>query len=622
VSGFSLITIALSEYAEAAWRVEAAESSRKAIEEALGCRGASVQSWTPQATTQKLPGRFRTWADGTGLSTVLYWVGHGEYSDDEYWLALADSQSPLRAGAAFQGRDVASYLRDQQRRRTADDTWVLVILDTCGSGAGLHKIWSSFRPEEMPVNLGVIGTTDDGATFAGGFADALVETLRGFDGNDTDGIPLRDLLRRLEDRLGRNKVQHAFDGSPKLPNRSNELPAMVAPGDIHAELRRVLTQAGDIGNHFYSKAQGGEIGELAWYFTGRKRERRAVARWLETADRGLFVVTGPPGSGKSALLGMVLASTDHALLLALANEGYEAGAPDLHPSGVSFELVLHLSGRSFAEVAAGVAAALGLTNSADPDKLFTEVADRAQAGRRFTILADALDESRDPFTIASGMLRRLAHLPGVRVLVGTRKSLREDPDNPATSDNSLLDALHARPDQLIRLNPESSAIRKYVKRRLRAKAIDLDPAEINRIAREIADRRTQPFLFARLAVHEVLGDPELRDPDAPLDLLLGSGHRGIFAHAVRRYREGEPTTEALLHALAYARGNGFPRTDGVWANAATALHGAPITDVAVADALDHAAPYVMHDTENGQAVYRLAHRTFSEFYRKLDGDNR
>jgi len=34
--------------------------------------------------------------------------------------------------------------------------------------------------------------------------------------------------------------------------------------------------------------------------------------------------------------------------------------------------------------------------------------------------------------------------------------------------------------------------------------------------------------------------------------------------------------------------------------------------------LEGAAPYVMLDTENGQSVYRLAHRTFAEYYRKAD----
>ena len=70
--------------------------------------------------------------------------------------------------------------------------------------------------------------------------------------------------------------------------------------------------------------------------------------------------------------------------------------------------------------------------------------------------------------------------------------------------------------------------------------------------------------------------------------------------------------------LAYARGNGFPRSDGIWATAGSALAGTDVTDVDIARTLELAAPYIMEDTEFGQAVYRLAHRTFAEHYWAAD----
>jgi AAA ATPase domain len=618
VTGFRLITIGLTRYADPTWTVDEAERSRVAVEDVLRPRGADVEMWAPKATKAGLPPEFTAWSAEAGKPCVVYWVGHGEYSDGEYWLALTDSQPPLGIGEAFQGQDIFKYLRSQQRHRPdEDDLWVLVVLDTCGSGAGAWQIWSSFQPPELPRNLGVIGTTDDGAAFAGEFADSFIEVLRGFDGNDTDGVPLRELLRRLEDRVGLNKVHHAFSPAARLPCRTDDPPPLTAPVDVHAELRRVLSQAGDIGRHFYAKAQGAEIGELAWYFTGREQERRMVARWLESAERGLFVVTGPAGSGKSALLGMLVASGDEDLMRALIDEGYDVGAVDLRPEGVSFDLALLLSGRSFADSAEAFAAALGLENSNDPDRLADQVARKAQTGGRLTIVVDALDESRDPYTIASGLLRRLALLPGVRVLVGTRQALLEDPDTPTPSNRALLDALDTGDHQLIRLATDPVAVATYVERRLTATPSVASATLIGQIAQEIGGHH-QPFLFARLAVHEIRADPTLAQPSPALQDLLGSGHRGIFAYAVRRYRREVPETEALLHALAYARGNGFPRTEGIWGAAAGAIYGAPISDVAVAQALNDAAPYVMQDTDNGQSVYRLAHRTFAEYYFKAD----
>jgi hypothetical protein len=617
VTGFRLVTIGLSQYADDTWTVNEAERSRATVERALLLRGADAEEWTERATKADLPRRLTTWSTQADTPCVVYWVGHGEYSDDEYWLALTDSQPPLGAGEAFSGVEIYRSLRAQQRRRLHDDNdpWVLVVLDTCGSGEGAWKIWSSFKPPELPRNLGIIGTTEEGAAFAGRFATIFTEVLDEFNGNDTDGVPLKELLRRLDDRLqGLNLVHDAFRPAARLPLRANELPALTAPVDTHAELRRFLNRPGDIGTHFYAKAQGAEINEPAWYFTGRESERRTMARWLENAEQGLFVVTGRAGSGKSALLGMLLASSDAALMQALSKAGYEVGSVDLRPEGVNFNLALLLSGRSFAGTAAAFAFGLGLESGNDPDRLVDQVARKAQTDGRLTIVVDALDESRDPYKIASGLLRRLALLPGVRVLVGTRQSLQEDPDIPAPSDRELLKALDAQNHTLIRLAADPGAVTTYVERRL---TVALPIASAALIAQEIGGRG-QPFLFARLAVHEIRADPALAQSPATLNDLLGSGHRGVFAYAVRRYRQEAPETEALLHALAYARGNGFPRTDGIWAAAARAIYGAPISDTAVAQALVDAAPYVMLDTENGQSVYRLAHRTFAEYYRKAD----
>jgi hypothetical protein len=167
---------------------------------------------------------------------------------------------------------------------------------------------------------------------------------------------------------------------------------------------------------------------------------------------------------------------------------------------------------------------------------------------------------------------------------------------------------------MIRLAADPAAVITYVQRRL---TVTPPIASAASIAQKIGGY-SQPFLFARLAVHEIRADPELAQSPDKLDELLGSGHRGVFAYAVRRYKQKAPETEALLHALAYARGNGYPRTGHIWEDAASGIYGAPISDTAVAQALEDAAPYVMLDTESGQSVYRLAHRTFAEYYRKAD----
>jgi hypothetical protein len=242
---------------------------------------------------------------------------------------------------------------------------------------------------------------------------------------------------------------------------------------------------------------------------------------------------------------------------------------------------------------------------------------RRTAGQWKTILVDALDESRDPLTIAT-LLRQLATAPGTRVLVGTRQSLHEDPDQATPPDSDILTILAADPANILKLQRDPDAVRTYVTKRLQRPGLPQLDAPPAAIANTIA-AYPQPFLFARLAVHEIIARPVWADSAQSLAELLGAGHYGIFGRAVQRLAITEPHVEALLHALTYARGSGFPRTGGIWALAASAVAGTTITDREVAQAIELAAPYIMIDTEFGQSAYRLAHRTFVEWYLRADG---
>src|SRR5262249_36156933 len=86
--------------------------------------------------------------------------------------------------------------------------------------------------------------------------------------------------------------------------------------------------------------------------------------------------------------------------------------------------------------------------------------------RHITVLADALDEAQEPELIAQ-LLRMLARSGVAKVLVGTRRSLSEGPDQPYNPDrNELLDALEASGDELIVVEDDREAIHCYVVQRL------------------------------------------------------------------------------------------------------------------------------------------------------------
>ena len=93
-------------------------------------------------------------------------------------------------------------------------------------------------------------------------------------------------------------------------------------------------------------------------------------------------------------------------------------------------MVVHLTGMTTGELVARLADAAGVglptaesaESGQDLEAVLASLRDRP-----FTILADALDESQEPVTIADAVLRRLASLPRVRLIVGTRSSTRRGP---------------------------------------------------------------------------------------------------------------------------------------------------------------------------------------------------
>jgi hypothetical protein len=129
------------------------------------------------------------------------------------------------------------------------------------------------------------------------------------------------------------------------------------------------------------------------------------------------------------------------------------------------------------------------------------------------------------------------------------------------------------------------------------------------------------FLFAQLAVYEILADPSLLDQarTGTFARLLAGGHRHLFATAVERLARVSDSFYPLLESLALARGRGVPIIDGIWALMASSLTAGGIGEVEVTDSdisglLSEAQPYIALDADAGQTVYRLAHRTFVEYF--------
>ncbi|MFE2283312.1 hypothetical protein ACFXDJ_03955 [Streptomyces sp. NPDC059443] len=515
--------------------------------------------------------------------------------------------------------------------------WAIVILDACFSrdfARAVHIHLLTHHPDAKQYLL--LSTAAEGYAELGAFTHALDRALSSAF-LDRDAIGLVELGSELARDLDGYRADTADDRHTRLVNRET-LSAFSSSLDQRAELVAVINELPiDERRHFLPKASGAELGELAWHFHGRTVQRDHILRWLAAGTTGTLVVTGPAGAGKSALLGHILLHTNPRLRDILIRQGHLTPLPagNACPDD-PFDLVVHLSGLTLGHIIGLIATAAGLTRLAEQaatgraadltSRLITEL-DTRQA--RLTVLFDALDEAEQPLLLADRLLRPLAALPGVRIVVGTRRSTHEGPDHPAPTDTNLLHALRPRPIagvprpglDVVEVDHDPEALAGYLRSKLTAAqhrgTLETDDAGIatavhRLVAEHPRDNEQQQFLYARLAAHELLNDPNLITDPTPL---IGQTHRQLFTHALERLRRIDRRYTLLLQALGLAQGRGLPDQDRIWATAADALHtGLTDTRDVIPALLRDAAPYLALDQEHGQSVYRLAHRTFTEHF--------
>jgi WD40 repeat protein len=588
--------------------------------------------------------RLLTWAqpDQPGNS-LLYWVGHGWSDDDTAALAHSASPPEVRTFGVSPEQLADAVI---SRQLTADGAWAIVVIDACRSDRFVELMAGAmYRPAGQRVKrVLLVGVSADGATTLGRFSRAL-ERLLGGTYQDRTSITLSEIGKDLGSQLSDGVIIEFAPGDAALVRAAPPAASLSGPLDSIRYLEDALKGlSADERRHFLSKAQSAEDGEISWFFEGRQDECAEVVSWLAGHDHGIMVVTGPAGTGKSALLGNLLVHSLPDVRSALLRRGLIDPLPRrCVPADHAFDHALHLSGLTIRETVSKIAEGAGcgpLPSAGDPllglandlDWLHEEL---RQRGARYTLLADALDEAVDPLDTAR-VLARLAADTSLRIILGTRPSTAETPDHPASDDNLLHAlALSGTPTTVRSLGQDPAAVRRYVLRRLReardhpgrrrTPISDYPPPDesIDAAATRIAERNER-FLFARLAVHELINDPFLLEPGRSHTLrqLLSGTHRDLFAGAVARLGREHDAFVPLIQALALAKGRGLPIEDDVWGTAAAALvPGAaedgtdrPVDRSVIQELIDHAPAYVAVGSEAGQTVYRLAHRTFVEYF--------
>jgi hypothetical protein len=233
---------------------------------------------------------------------LVYVGGHGRVHARSYYVAV-DSTPAVGKLDGFRGLaagNIASAV-------AAHDRDVLVVLDTCYAGEGVVEvIWEAVR-----------ALADDSDEIAFG----VVACCRAYEPAH-DGVFIERVLQLINEGPGDDDLHAWGPGDARIPTAAlfNKLgtidPKPRSWGNFQAaDLRlfpnprwnarepegrvdvkaRLRSLGPDAAEHLIEKSTG---------FIGRESARRRVAEWLASGSPGVFVVTGGPGTGKSALIGL------------------------------------------------------------------------------------------------------------------------------------------------------------------------------------------------------------------------------------------------------------------------------------------------------------------------------
>ncbi|WP_432094841.1 caspase family protein [Streptomyces sp. bgisy100] len=544
---------------------------------------------------------------------VLYYAGHGIKHPQrrQHYLMCGGSRIALPQSTAVRSGDLAGLLASSPVGH------VLMLLDTCYAGAGTAEMAAvahdlvATRPHDGdgPWLMAAARAREQAVdhAFVPALEHALAISRAGMRQPHLDPV---EITGRVDAHL---RAHHPHQ-SARCSATDVRVPPPFFPNPAHRpglppDLLDIRA-AREWAAHFDPRSRGVEYAsEKGDHFTGRLQALAVLAGWLRRPqhDSRARVVTGGPGSGKSAVLGRLLALAD-------ADPARRPPAPDhvLPPPGCVTAAV-HARGSTLEALTERLAAALDV--AADTvQQLLSGLVDRATP---CTVLIDALDEAgtgvggSEPRRIARELLRPLSALPQVRLIVGSRRETVPDLGSAVEIVDLDTDAY---------TGPED--VEEYVRSVLTGAGDAAgcayrgpgEPASV--VAAAVARRAGRSFLVARMTVRALLHGDLTVDTTVPgWEERLPSEAGQAFHAYLARYGEDEERVRRLLTPLAYAEGDGLP-WDSLWGPLATALSGVPCSDEDIDWLFRHAGAYVVEvPVDDERSVFRLFHEALAEYLR-------
>ncbi|MET9206209.1 caspase family protein [Streptomyces bacillaris] len=543
-------------------------------------------------------------ADGRGPEDVLvvYYAGHGLRDDRSHRLTCRTSKHN-RVSTTLATRELADLLVDTRVGHA------LLLLDTCYAELGAAEIANvtgqlvDSRPPDADGLWLMASARSREAAYDHAFVTALESAVRaGTAGMRQRYLDIPTVTGQVNGHLREHGPDqcasyHAVSGRavpPFLPNPKYR------PG-LPDEAMDVQSQR-EWTAHFGPRGRGVEYAsEPGDWFVGRLQALATVAGWLREPvhDARARVVTGDPGSGKSAVLGR---------LLALARPDHPEAPAHLLPPPGSLTVSVHAHGTTLESLTARLAAALEV-EADGPAQLLAGLAE--YTGPLRTVLVDALEEAgtgvggREPQRIARELLRPMSALHNLRLLIGTRRTMIPELGRAVEIIDLDTDAYTGRDD-----------IEQYARRALTEMPGGPTAEDREAVAVAVARRAGRSFLVARMTVRALLhGDltPDVSRPGWEEELPSEVGQ--AFDAYLARYGDDEQRVRRLLRPLAYAEGTGLP-WDSLWAPLAAALSGEKCSNDDVDWLLRQAGAYIVEvQAGEGRSVFRLYHEALAEHLR-------